>query len=208
MPELSNIQTFIEIQGEDYLPSTKQFKQVLINLDAWDQLTEKAFSNPNWKNDNGYVSSELMNLQPRRTKYSNVRLRPLLRVVTPAIDSSLKSNWISYDLLIETSELMEDYVNGKFQEQTFNLVEQLTLAMASMFGTATYFTNEADDGEPSNGLRTNNPGQLWKFDYALIPPELSNLYITPPKSHLTRSNEQFTECWKAKLWRPNNSSLL
>ncbi len=202
MPELSNIQTFIELKDKDYSSALEPFKQVLINLQAWNEQTERAFKNLNWRDEDGFVFSELMNLEERTTKYSGIRIRPLVHVWTPKVDPTLKSNWVSCDLLIETDELIANYATGEFREYTFDFIEQLTFEMTSNFGTPTFFTNEADDGEPSEGLRTNNPFKLWSFDYALIPIELKSIYSTPPHTHQSRTNGQFLQCWKIKLWKP------
>jgi len=202
MPELSNIQTFIELKDKDYSSVLEPFKQVLINLEAWNEQTERAFKNPDWRDEDGFVYSELMNLEERTTKYSGIKIRPLVHVWTPKVDPTLKSNWVSCDLLIETDELIANYTTGEFREYTFDFIEQLTFEMTSNFGTPTFFTNEADDGEPSEGLRTNNPKKLWSFDYALIPFELKSIYSTPPNTHQIRTNGQFLGCWNIKLWKP------
>ena len=205
MPELSNIQTFIELKDKDYSSALEPFKQVLINLEAWNEQTERAFKNPDWRDEDGFVFSELMNLEERTTKYSGIRIRPLVHVWTPKVDPTLRSNWISCDLLIESDELIDNYSTGQFREYTFDFVEHLAFEMTNNLGTPTYFTNEADDGEPFDGLRTANQNELWSFDYALIPVELSNLYSTPPDTHQIRMNGQFLECWKTELWRSKNT---
>ncbi|MBU2913937.1 hypothetical protein [Reichenbachiella agariperforans] len=118
------------------------------------------------------------------------------------MDPTLKSNGISCDLLIETDELIANYSTGEFREYTFDFVERLVFEMTNNFGTPTYFTNEADDREPFDGLRTVNSNKLWSFDYALIPIELRSIYSTPPNTHQSRTNGQLLECWKTKLWKP------
>ncbi len=202
MPEFSNIQTLIETKDKDYAPTLERFRKVLINLDAWNEQTERAFDNPNWSEEEGFVYSELMTLERRTTRHSGIRIRPLLQVWTPTIDPTLKSNSVSCDLLIETDELISNYSTGEFREYAFEVIEHLSLEMTSAFGTPTFFTNEADDGEPFEGLRTNNPCKLWSFDYALIPIELKSIYSTPPNTHQIRTNGQFLECWKIKRWKP------
>ena len=205
MPELSNIQTYIETKDKDYAPTLERFKQVLINLNAWNEPTKRAFENPNWRDEGGFVYSEIMSLEPRTTKHSGVKVRPLCMVLTPQIDSSLTSNGLVCDLLVETDELIEDYASGKFRNYAFDFVELLSAEMIRNLGTAVYFTNEADDGEPFDGYRTNNLNKLWKFDYALIPIQQSDSYSTPPNSHQIRTNGQYLECWKTELWRTRNT---
>jgi hypothetical protein len=80
-------------------------------------------------------------------------------------------NWISCELLIQTGDLR----NGDYLEKTYELVEELSYEMAKEFRqTGVYFTDKAQDGQDFERLRTKDKGNLWQFDYALIPGTVSS----------------------------------
>ncbi len=205
MPELSNIQTYEQIIGRDFSPALAKFERVLKNIGAWDSATEKAFGEFNWDQDsNGFVYSSLMGLNRRTTKYSGVPIRPLVMIMTPQIDSTFNHNWISFDLLIETEELIDSNSAGAYKDYTFGLVESLAAEMAYEFtDTGIYFTNEAQDGEAFDGLRTKNHLKLWEFDYALIPIKLSDTYMQIPKAFSSQEHSASIELWDNTRWRRN-----
>ena len=150
-------------------------------IEIWNDEIEKDFKNFKWKKeDDGFVYSSLMNLRYYKTKYSYLKIRPFIMVYTPSIASSFTENWIAFDLLIEADDLRhEDYF-----EKTYDLIEVLVFEMFKEFRqTGIYFTDEAQDGQDFEGLRTNNSLKLWQFDYALVPLTLKHIYKDIPSSH-------------------------
>ncbi|MBO9702256.1 MAG: hypothetical protein J7604_18750 [Sporocytophaga sp.] len=181
MPELSNIQTFEKLNGTDYKPTLDRFEAVLRQIGLWNQEIEDEFKSFEWKiEDDGYVYSSITKAGYFSTRYSDVKVRPLLMVHTPALGPSFKDNWICCDLLIET----EDLRGAEYFEKSYDLVESLSFEMFKEFRyTGVYFTDEAQDGQDFDGLRTNDKSKLWKFDYALIPLSLKHLYNDVPITH-------------------------
>ena len=203
MPELSNIQTYEKLNGTDYKPTLNKFELVLKRIGLWNDDVAKEFKEFEWKEkDNGFVYSSITQVGHFETKYSDIKVRPLVTVYTPAIDLSFKDNWMNCDLLIEA----EDLRNGEYFEKTYDLIEALTFEMQREFKqTGTYFTDEAQDGQDFDGLRANDNTKLWQFDYALIPLTLKGKYSLSPTTHEVIEKEDFLIAFHKKRWtkKPN-----
>src|SRR5688572_488915 len=154
MPELSNIQTFEKLNGTEYKPTLDKFELVLRSIGLWNEEIKKAFDDFEWNvEDNGFIYSSIVQLGHFKTKYSDIKVRPLVMVYTPTIDSSFTDNWMTCDLLIEA----EDLRNERYFERSYDFVETLTFEMQKEFNqTGTYFTDEAQDGQDFDGLRTKD----------------------------------------------------
>lgn len=204
MPELSNIQTYEKLTGDNYQPTLDRFIKVLKGIDLWNEEVKKAFDSFEWKvEDNGFIYSSITEVGHLRTKYSDIPVRPLVMVYTPAIDKTFKDNWIICELLIE-AERLRSFTTGQFYKQTYPLVKTLAIEMAKEFSqTGIYFTDEAQDGQDFDGLRTLDTEKLWNFDYAIIPFNLENLYSFPTTSHKAERKDNFIEAWDVIRWTPN-----
>jgi hypothetical protein len=202
MPELSNIQTFEKLNGTDYKPTLDKFELVLKRIGLWTDEVLKAFKEFEWKEDDGFVYSSITQIGHFKTKYSDVKVRPNVTVYTPALDPSFKDNWMNCDLLIEAEDLRSD----EYFEKTYDLIETLTFEMQKEFRqTGTYFTDEAQEGQDFDGLRTNDKSKLWQFDYALIPLTLKEKYSVTSGTHEVIEKEDFLVAFHKKRWtkKPN-----
>ena len=120
---------------------------------------------------------------------------------TPTIDKTFKENWIACDLLIESSELRNDKT-GKYSDFTYPFVKRLTIEMSKRFNqTGVYFTDEAQEGQDFDGIRTLDIKSFWEFDYAIIPEHLKNLYKSPPETHKIQETDNGLESWYAERWK-------
>jgi len=202
MPELSNIQTFEKLSGENYKPTLDKFANVLKRIDLWNNEMKSAFDSFEWKvEDNGFVYSSITETGFYKTKYSDIPVRPLFMVYTKGLDKTFRDNWIVADLLIET-ERLRDFRTGEFKAETYGLVKSLTKEFATEFcHTGTYFTDEAQDGEDFDGIRIPDPTKLWQFDYSIIPKGLIDLYKTKPDSHEIIETNDYFESWFTKRWK-------
>jgi len=201
MPEFSNIQTYEKLNGNDIKPSIKKFAKVLARIGVWNSEIEKQFDLLEWKvEDNGFVYLSNSDFGFRKNNFSDIKVRPNLLAWTPAIDKTFKSNWISFDLLIETGTI-RDFQNGNYKELTFGFVKKLVKEMATEFNqTGVYFTDEAQDGEDFDGIRESDRNKLWNFDYALIPKKLKELYGEKPNNYGTKETENWIESWNQDNW--------
>ncbi len=201
MPELSNIQTYEKISGENYKLTLDKFAKVLKRINLWNSEIESAFESFEWKvEDNGFVYSSISETGFHKTKYSDIPVRPLLMVYTKAIDETFDDNWISIDLLIDAGKL-RDFKTGDYYADTIGLVKSLTKELAKDFyQTGIYFTDEAQDGEDFDGIRMIDKTKIWQFDYAIIPKGLIDLYNSKPDSHEIRETADFFESWFIKRW--------
>jgi hypothetical protein len=119
-------------------------------------------------------------------------------VYTPAIDSSFNDNWMTCDLLIEA----EDLRRSDYFEKSYDLVESLTFEMFREFRqTGIYFTDEAQDGQDFDGLRTNDQSKLWQFDYAVVPLTLRHLYKDIPSTHGVIERDNALEIFYKERWK-------
>ena len=202
MPELSNIQTYEKIDGSNFRPTLDRFCKVLKSIDLWYDEIKTALDNFEWiVEDNGFVYSSITQLGHSTSKFSGIKIRPLVMVYTPTIDKTFNDNWICCDLLIEAEEL-RSFENGQFHVYTYDLVKTLTLEMQKEFKqTGVYFTDEAQDGEDFDGVRCNDPEKLWHFDYALIPLTLEKLYSNLPKTHSIKRHDNCFETWYIDRWK-------
>jgi hypothetical protein len=200
MPELSNIQTYEKLNGENYQPTLNRFKTVLQRIELWNEEVKQAFDTFEWKvEDNGFIYSSITRLGHFRTKLSDIPVRPLVMVYTTAIDKTFKDNWIVCELLIQT-EMIRSY---DYFPETYNLVEELSSEMHKEFKqTGVYFTDEAEDGEDFDGIRGEKE-KLWQFDYALIPLALEKTYSSPPTTHKVNRLENSLEAWYISRWTAN-----
>ncbi|WP_055442529.1 hypothetical protein [Lacinutrix himadriensis] len=201
MPELSNIQTYEKLIGNDYKPTLKKFTKVLKQIGVWNAEIKKDFDSLKWKiEDNGFVFFSNSDYGFYKTTFSEIKVRPLIMAWTPAIDKTFKENWISCDLLIE-SQTINDYKNGKYKDFVFSLVTRLVKEMAKEFNqTGIYFTDEAQDGEDFDGIRTTDKNKLWNFDYALIPNKLKELYGEKPNNYNIKETANWIESWNLENW--------
>lgn len=198
MPELSNIQTFEKLNGTEYKPTLDKFELVLKRIGLWNEEVKKAFDDFEWNvEDNGFIYSSIVRLGHFKTKYSDIKVRPLVMVYTPTIDSSFMDNWMTCDLLVEAEGLR----NERYFDRSYDLVEVLTFEMHKEFKqTGTYFTDEAQDGQDFDGLRTKDKSKLWQFDYAMIPLTLKNVYSEIPSTHLIIERADFLEAYYKERW--------
>lgn len=199
MPELSNIQTFEKLHGTDFKPTLDRFEAVLRRIGLWNKEIENEFKGFNWKvEDNEFVYSSVTQAGHFKTNLSDVKVRPLVMVYTPATDSSFKDNWMTCDLLIEA----EDLRRGDYFKKSYDLVEALTYEMFREFKqTGIYFTDEAQDGQDFDGLRTNDQSKLWQFDYAVIPLTLRHLYKDIPSTHEVIERDNALEIFYKERWK-------
>jgi hypothetical protein len=202
MPELSNIQTFEKLSGDNYRLTLAKFANVLKRIDLWNSEVESAFESFEWKvEDNGFVYSSLTETGFNKTKYSDIPVRPLFMVYTKGLDKTFRDHWIVADLLIDAG-LLRDFRTGEFYTETYGFVKSLTKELAKEFcQTGIYFTDEAQDGEDFDGIRMNDPKKLWQFDYAIIPKGLINLYKNKPDSHEIIETNDYFESWFIQRWK-------
>lgn len=202
MPELSNIQTYEKLIGTDYQSTLDRFKTVLQRIDLWNDEVKKAFDEFAWKvEDNGFVYSSIQ-VGHFVTKLSNIPVRPLVLVYTPAIDKSIHDNWIVCNLLVE-AEMLRSILPGDYHNTTYDFVKVLTSEMHKVFKqTGVYFTDEAQDGQDFDGIRGNKE-KLWQFDYAIIPLALEQTYSTPPLTHKIIRHDNYLEAWYIDRWTPS-----
>jgi len=199
MPELSHLQTFEKLDGANYKPTLDRFESVLRQIGLWNNEVENEFKSFEWKvEDNGFVYSSITQARHFKTKFSDVQVRPLVMVYTPAIDASFRDNWMTCDLLIEA----EDLRRGAYYEKSYDLVEALTFEMFGEFRqTGIYFTDEAQDGQDFDGLRTNDKTKLWQFDYALVPLTLAHVYNDIPPTHAVIERDNALEIFYKERWK-------
>lgn len=202
MPELSNIQTYEKIDGSNFRVTLDRFCNVLKSIDLWNDEIKTAFDNFEWTvEDNGFVYSSITQLGHFTSKFSGVKIRPLVMVYTSAVDGTFKDNWICCELLIEAEEL-RSFEDGQFRSYTYDLVKALAFEMHREFKqTGVYFTDEAQDGSDFDGIRCNDLTKLWQFDYALIPITLDNLYSKRPEAHKVMRHENYFETWHIDRWK-------
>ena len=118
---------------------------------------------------------------------------------TPAIDKTFKANWMVCELLIQTGDIQKSF---KYSEETFPLIENLVKEFTMEFSeTGIYFTDEAQDGQDFEGIRTNNKKKIWQFDYAVIPISLESIYMPNSKIHKIKRHNLFFEAWYINKWK-------
>lgn len=203
MPELSNIQTYEKLIGEGYQATLDRFKTVLQRIDLWNDEVKQAFDTFEWKVEgNGFVYSSIVQLGHFKTKFSDITVRPLVMVFTPAIDKTITDNWIVCDLLVE-AEKLRNFETGDYHKTTYDFVKALTSEMHKEFKqTGVYFTDEAQDGQDFDGVRNINKEKLWQFDYAIIPLTLEQTYSMPPLTHKIIRHDNYLEAWYIDRWKP------
>ena len=204
MPELSNIQTYEKLIGDNYQETFDRFSKVLQNIGLWTDEVKQAFDSFEWKvENNGFIYSPA-DIGYFKTKYSDIHVRPLVMIYTTAINKTFLDNWVVCELLLE-SESLRSFTTGNFHKPTYQLIQKLTTEMAKEFSqTGIYFTDESQDGEDFDGVRTGKIEKLWHFDYALIPKSLEQLYSTPPPTTFqTKQLDNFIEAWRIDRWTPN-----
>lgn len=207
MPELSNIQTYEKLNGYDIKPSIEKFAKILARIGVWNTDIEKQFEALEWKvEDNGFVYLSNSDFGYFKTHFSEIKVRPHLLAWTPEIDKTFKDNWISFDLLIE-SQTIRNFENGNYKELTYEFIKKLVKEMATEFEeTGIYFTDEAQDGEDFDGIRTTDRNKLWNFDYALIPNKLKELYGEKPNNYKIYGTGNWIESWNSDNWNEKNKS--
>ena len=122
-------------------------------------------------------------------------------VFSSAVDNTFQHHWVECSLLIMTKDIF-DFDRIQYFSSSCRLVENLVSDFIGIFAhTGVYFTNEAQDGEDFDGVRTNDQTKLWAFDYAIIPSTLFDLYRNPPKSHKVVKGVKGLECYNSSTWR-------
>jgi hypothetical protein len=202
MPELSNIQTFEKLIGNDYQPTLNKFIKVLKRINLWNDEIKKEFDEFEWKiEDNGFVYSSITQVNHYKTNLSDIPIRPLVMVYTPAIDKTFKDNWMICEFLIE-AEKLRNFHNGQFYDTTYELIKKLSNELFIDFRqTGVYFTDEVQDCQDFDAIRCNDSHKLWQFDYALIPITLEKLYSKPPQTHKLLRFENYFESWDIERWK-------
>lgn len=199
MPELSNIQTYVKLNDTQFKPSITKFSNILKRLGVWNDTIKTDLESLKWKIENngmGYFSNPKMEFLPT---HLNIKVKPLIIAWSPAIDKTFKGNWISFELLIETATI-KNLEGNKYKKGALETVKKLATEMAIDFTeTGIFFTNESQDGEEFDGLRTGDKNLLWNFDYAIIPSSLLHLYRQKPTQFTISLNQQL-EATRTDQW--------
>jgi hypothetical protein len=192
----------------DFIPPTVvRFTKVLERIGILNSDLKKQFNLLEWKvEDNGFVYLTNSEFGYYKTNFSEISIRPLVTALTPAIDKTFKGNWISCELLIETG-MIRNFENGNYYESSFEFIRNLVNEIATEFNqTGIYFTDEAQDGEDFDGIRTTDRNKLWNFDYALIPNKLKELYGEKPNNYKIYETGNWIESWNSDNWNEKNKS--
>lgn len=208
MPELSNIQTYERINGNDFQSILEKFKTVLQRIDLWNDEVKQAFDVFEWKvKYDSFGYSSIIQLGYYKTKFSDIPVRPLAMIYTPTIEKAINDNWIVCELLIE-AEKLRSFTTGNYCKKTCNFVKSLTSEIYKEFKqTGVYFTDEAQDGQDFDGIYNINKEKLWQFDYAIIPMTLEDTYFNPPLTHKIIHIENHLEAWNINKWPLANLDL-
>jgi len=162
MPELSNIQTFLKLEGKNPQPFIQRFTTVLKNIGITDTDLIKALELFEWDaEENGFVYID----QPKyfETKFNGLKVHALLTGYSPDIDSTFQDNWLCCELLIRTDEIWDSAVE-KFHPDVFGAIRSIALEMRQVFAeNPIFFSDEGQDGSDFDGLRCGQPEKLWKF---------------------------------------------
>lgn len=99
---------------------------------------------------------------------------------TPEVFPELAESWLELDLLFWTEEIESDYRTGELKAQfkpyIWSLMEQFS---DNYQQSGIYFTSEVTDGIPWDAAVTKRYDALWTFDAAIIPKDLTDLYLEP-----------------------------
>ncbi len=201
MSEIYNLQTFEKLEGSNYKPTLERFCNVLQKTGLWNEEIKHAFDNFQWKVEpNGYVYSTITQLDYVPLKPVNIKIKPLIMIYTPALGPTFKDNWICCELLIKAKDLWS-YENEQFFPGALKLVKSLALQMHKEFSqSAIYFTDEEQDEEDFNALRSNSKRNLWQFDYALIPLAQTEIYSNVPETHKLKRHKNYMDAWEVEKW--------
>lgn len=202
MPQLSNIQTYEKLEGSDYLPTLTRFANVLKNIGIWNNELQKFFASVRLEDDiDGGVC---FSINPPRhyfcSKFSSeIKIWPYFTVYSSVTDPTFTHNWICCELLME-SEFLRNRTDGKNYYHVLSLVRNLAKEMFKEFSQPVFFTDEAQDGEDFDGIRTIDKNNLWNFDYAVIPLSLQTLYDTIPRTHRISMHDSYIEAFYCDNW--------
>lgn len=183
MPEYSQIQTYIKCNKETFINNMEQFQLLLNEIGFSDKYTLENFNNLQWiEEDNGFVYTGC-NFKEEILSYDgfSLNLRPLILGWTPRISDNIKECWLEVDLLFNTEDISSNYKNPNFKEKINKIIIGHMMSFSKFFSeTGVYFTNEDTDGLPWEAL-IDTGDYLWAFDIAVIPLNLQNIYLNPPK---------------------------
>lgn len=183
MPEYSQIQTYIRCNKDMLKDKMEQFKLLLNEIGFSDNYILENFNNIEWiEEDNGFVYIGC-NFKEKVLSYEglSLNLRPLVLGWTPRISEDIKECWLEVDLLFNTEDIISNYKNPDFKDRINKVIIGYMMSFSKLFNeTGVYFTNEDTDGLPWEAL-IGMKEYLWVFDIAVIPTNLENIYLNPPK---------------------------
>lgn len=183
MPEYSQIQTYIKCNKETLIDNIEQFQLLLNEIGFSDNYILENFNNIEWiEEDNGFVYTGC-NFKAKDISYNGftLNLRPLVLGWTPRISEDIKECWLEVELLFNTEDIISNYKNPNFKEKINKIIIGHMMSFSKFFSeTGVYFTNEDNDGLPWEAL-TGMEDYLWAFNIAVIPRNLENIYLNPPK---------------------------
>ena len=147
MPELSNIQTYVKLEGTNYRATLDVFASVLKEIGIWDNRISNAFYSFEWTvEDNGFIYGSLSSFGYYTSKYSRIKVRPHLMVFSSAVDNTFQHHWVECSLLIMTKDIF-DFDRIQYFSSSCRLVENLVSDFIGKFAhTGVYFTYEPQHG--------------------------------------------------------------
>ena len=201
MPEYSYVQSFVKLEGENFKPVLDDFQAIMKKIGLWNELYANAFDEFTWIiEDGGFVYSTTTGLPASVSSLSNVLIKPMVLGISNTDENLNPTNYLACEFLMEAEDLRSLRM-WRYYPSSFDLIRALAREMFNAFkNSIIYFTDEAQDGQDFEHLCLKKDEPLWKFDYALVPIELQNIYANPPQSHQVFSNSDFFEVFFKDKW--------
>lgn len=200
MPELCNIQTYQNIHQSTIESLRLKIGNVLKRICVWNDEVINAVEAFEWKPDaDGCVFTSLTGLNFYPTKCTSFKVRPHIMIYKKGLDETFKDDWVSVEFLILATDVFSQGSN-EIKESVQGELSCLMFELHQEFQeSGIYFTDEAQDGNDFNGIRTNNSSLLWNFYAALIPNTLKKKYVNVPSNFQIFAGDEVIKAWNETL---------
>ncbi|RTQ44711.1 hypothetical protein EJV47_27345 [Hymenobacter gummosus] len=203
MPELHRLQLRLPVPDDGFEPVLTRFAGVLRGLGIWPAEVQQAFAGFHLRPAaDGCIYSTAAGLDYYFSPLFPAPLRPHVWVWNAAVVPELPGIELDLALLVETAALtLIEHDRYHYRPGVQAAAQALARRLHAAFPQAgIYFTDEAQAGVDFDGLRYDDPAQLWQFDYALLPPAVAARYPAPPPTHRLDAGPAYAEAWYAARW--------
>jgi hypothetical protein len=189
------VQTYTRfVDEENFQLILFKYRRICLQLGLSADEIKRWESGITWSiNDSGIMSIQSIPFSDEMMlEIDHVRLNVTVSIIIWKDNIDLKvldEPWVELLIMVKP----EDRITSEYETECEEVLFKIMSMLSEVFqDTGVFITNEMQDGEAFLGFVTNREDMYWKFDYAIIPSHLNELYKNIPKEFIKNSRPHGT----------------